>query len=238
MGEAEVDELREDAYGALGRVYDPELDEPITTLGFVAECAVDEAMAVSVVLRLPTPQCAPNFGYLMAADARREVESVPGVSRVEVRLDDHFMGGRINDAVRLGLGFAAAFPGEARDEDLAALRSLFRRKALVARQGAVCESMLREGVEMEEIAAKKVADLPRSADAVRGLELRAELGIDCDPQAPGLVTAAGEGIEPAALARWYRMARLVRTGLETNGGICRSLLAAREGRGPAEEVAA
>jgi metal-sulfur cluster biosynthetic enzyme len=235
---AEVCELRESAYGALDRVYDPELDEPITTLGFVAECAVDEQMAVSVVLRLPTPQCAPNFGYLMAADARREVERVPGVSRVEVRLEDHFMGHEINDGVRRGLGFAAAFPGEAEDEELASLRSLFRRKALVARQAAICESMLKEGAEMEEIAAKKVADLPSSPDAVRSLELRAALGIGTDPDSPGLVTAAGEVIEPAALARWYRMARLVRTGLEANGGICRSLLLARDTGGAAAEVAA
>jgi hypothetical protein len=31
------------------------------------------------------------------------------------------------------------------------------------------------------------------------------------------------------LARWLRMSRLVRTGLEANGGICRSLLAFRHG---------
>ena len=58
---------------ALAEVHDPELDEPITTLGFVASCEVDRDGDVEVALRLPTPQCAPNFAFLMAADARRVV---------------------------------------------------------------------------------------------------------------------------------------------------------------------
>ena len=55
---------------ALGTVYDPELDEPITDLGFVGSVVVAGG-AVAVRLRLPTPQCAPNFAFLMAADASR-----------------------------------------------------------------------------------------------------------------------------------------------------------------------
>ena len=38
---------------------------------------------VDVRLRLPTPQCAPNFAYLMAADARAAVRRLPGVARGE-----------------------------------------------------------------------------------------------------------------------------------------------------------
>ena len=63
--------LRSRVFEALGTVYDPELDEPITTLGFVGSCVVAGAGDVSVRLRLPTPQCAPNFAFLMAADAPR-----------------------------------------------------------------------------------------------------------------------------------------------------------------------
>src|SRR5262249_6558400 len=58
----------------LGTVYDPELDEPITALGFVGSLVVTDEGDVSVRLRLPTPQCAPNFAFLMAADARTAVE--------------------------------------------------------------------------------------------------------------------------------------------------------------------
>ena len=45
---------------ALATVHDPELDEPITTLGFVGSCDVSDGGDVSVRLRLPTPQCAPK----------------------------------------------------------------------------------------------------------------------------------------------------------------------------------
>ena len=77
--------LRSRVLEALGTVYDPELDEPITTLGFVGSCVVTGAGDVSVRLRLPTPQCAPNFAFLMAADAsRRGLAAWPGVESVDV----------------------------------------------------------------------------------------------------------------------------------------------------------
>ena len=66
---------------ALGAVYDPELDEPITALEFVSSCDVSADGDVDVRLRLPTPQCAPNFAYLMAADARDAVRRLPEVAR-------------------------------------------------------------------------------------------------------------------------------------------------------------
>src|SRR3954453_15989507 len=84
---------------ALGTVYDPELDEPITTLGFVGSCVVTDAGDVSGRLRLPPPQCAPNFAFLMAADARAAVDRVPGLGRVEIALEDHYTGAEINAAV-------------------------------------------------------------------------------------------------------------------------------------------
>ena len=58
---------------------DPELDEPITSLGFVASCAVSAAGDAQVRLRLPTYFCAPNFAYLMVADAYDAVAALPGV---------------------------------------------------------------------------------------------------------------------------------------------------------------
>ena len=66
---------------ALGTVYDPELDEPITSLRFVSSCDVSAGGDVEVRLRLPTPQCAPNFAYLMVADARDAVRRLAGGGR-------------------------------------------------------------------------------------------------------------------------------------------------------------
>jgi metal-sulfur cluster biosynthetic enzyme len=91
--------LRSRVLAALGTVYDPELDEPLTALGFVAACAVSPDGDVAVRLRLPTPQCAPNFAYLMAADAAAAARRVPGVRDVSVMLEDHYTGAEINAAV-------------------------------------------------------------------------------------------------------------------------------------------
>jgi metal-sulfur cluster biosynthetic enzyme len=130
----------EDVLAALGTVYDPELDEPITALRFVSACEISDAGDVDVRLRLPTPQCAPNFAYLMAADARAAVKAVPGVGEVTVTLADHYTGDEINAAVARDGGFGEAFPGETRGE-LGALRALFQRKALLARQAHLLDTV-------------------------------------------------------------------------------------------------
>jgi len=152
---------------ALAEVYDPELDEPITRLGFVTSCEVSADGDVQVVLQLPTPQCAPNFAFLMAADARTAVRRLPGVREVTIRLEDHYTGAEINSALSRGDGFTGAFPGETVDDDLAALRELFVRKALVGRESRLCEAMLADGLTPEEVAARRVEDLPDDAPDAR-----------------------------------------------------------------------
>jgi metal-sulfur cluster biosynthetic enzyme len=222
---------------ALGEVHDPELDEPITSLGFVTSCQVTPDGDVEILLRLPTPQCAPNFAYLMTADARDVVRRLPGIRRVAVRLEDHYTGDEINAAIARGEGFTGAFPGETDDDGLDSLRTLFRRKALVARQARLCEALLAEGVSPEEVTTRRVADLPDVPDARRCLELRSHLGLPNDPDAPAFVLPGGEPVAPHELGRWLRSARLVRTSLDVNGGICRSLLEVRRQAPDPEEVA-
>lgn len=231
--------LRAQALEALARVYDPELDEPVTELGFVGSCEVSDGGDVDVRLRLPTPQCAPNFAFLMAADARSAVLGVPGVRSVGVVLEDHYTGDEINAAVRRGGRFGDAFPGETEGE-LDALRELFRRKALVARQGRVCTAMLAAGDTHEQAVARRVAELPAGRDAERCVQLRRELGLPTGPDAPALVAGDGSAIPPEGLHRWLRRAQLVSLSLESNGGLCRGLLEVRYGVPDAQnqEVAA
>jgi metal-sulfur cluster biosynthetic enzyme len=219
---------------ALGTVYDPELDEPITSLRFVTACEVSADGDVDVRLRLPTPQCAPNFAYLMAADARTAVRRVPGVRGVTVVLEGHYTGAEINAAVGRGAAFDQAFPGETEGE-LGALRELFQRKALVARQSVLCEALLAGGATHEEVSARRVADLRDDPDARRCIELRGQLRIPTGDDDPAFVLPDGAPIAAADLPRWLRAARLMRTSLEANGGICRSLLRVRY---DLEEVAA
>jgi len=94
-----IDGLADVVLAALSTVRDPELDEPITTLGFVASCTVSADGQAQVRLRLPTYFCAPNFAFLMVADAYDAVTAVPGVAGVEVALDDHFASDAINAGV-------------------------------------------------------------------------------------------------------------------------------------------
>jgi metal-sulfur cluster biosynthetic enzyme len=217
---------KDDVLSALGTVYDPELDEPITALRFVAACEVADSGEVDIRLRLPTPQCAPNFAFLMAADARDAVRTVPGVGTVSVVLEDHYTGAEINAAVGRGEGFAEAFPGETAGE-LDALRELFRRKALVARQSRLLDTV-------PEPASARLGDLA-GPDAVRCRELRRALAIDASDDAPAFVRGDGTPVPAAELARFARMASLTATSLEANGGVCRSLLQVRYGT---QEVAA
>jgi metal-sulfur cluster biosynthetic enzyme len=205
---------------ALGTVYDPELDEPITTLGFVGSCVVGAQGEVEVRLRLPTPQCAPNFAFLMAADAAAAVRTVPDVGAVTVVLEDHYTREEINGAVNRGDGFSEAFPGETAGE-LQALRELFQRKALVARQSRLLG-----------VPAATLGELT-GPDAERCRELRRALRIDASDGAPPFVTGDGTPVSPSDV-RFKRMSSLTALSLETNGGICRDLLKIRY----AQEVAA
>ncbi|MGZ6694907.1 MAG: iron-sulfur cluster assembly protein [Solirubrobacteraceae bacterium] len=214
---------------ALDGVIDPELDEPVTELGFVAACDVSDAGDVAVRLRLPTHQCAPNFAYLMVADARAAIAPLEGVRSVEVELCDHMTAHEINGAVRRGEGFSGAFPGETAGE-LDELRTLFRRKALVARQSRLAEALGRD-----DLSALTVADLPATRDAARCLELRALLGLATDAGAAAFVRPDGSPVGAEEMPRWLRMARLVRVSLEGNGSLCRGLLRVRYGIPDPEE---
>ena len=206
--------LRSQVHEALGTVYDPELDEPITTLGFVGSCVVT-GRDVSVRLRLPTPQCAPNFAFLMAADARRAVEAVPGVGAVTIELEDHYTGREINAAVNRDEGFAGAFPGETAG-DLDALRALFQRKALLAHQSRLMNEPATTLGQLTGPAAERCRDLRRA------------LGIDASDDAPAFVTGDGAPVD-ASDVRFRRMASLTALSLEANGGLCRDLLKTRYG---------
>jgi metal-sulfur cluster biosynthetic enzyme len=203
--------------GALEGVRDPELDQSLVELGFVAGVEVD-GETVAVRLRLPTYFCAPNFAFLMVADARTAVEALPGVALARIDLEDHFTAAEINDAVSGGGGFVDAFPDHASAE-LDELRSLFQRKALMARQGTLAAGL-------EDPATLTLGELS-GPDAERCRELRAELGIDAGPDAPAFVTGDGVPVLPADFPRFLRLARLISLSLEGNAGLCRGLLKTR-----------
>ena len=206
---------------ALDTVRDPELDEPITSLGFVSSCVVSAAGDVQVRLRLPTYFCAPNFAYLMVADAYDAVSALPEVRSADVVLEDHFAAETINAGVAARAGFAVSFAGEALGE-LDELRRTFLSKAVLAGTDQVVRPL---GLGHQELATLTLGDMPPSVQLDRLRRRRAELGLRTDADAPLLVDpGTGEPITGAAVSVHLGRARLTRVGIEANTGICRGML--------------
>ena len=214
-------------YAALGTVRDPELDEPITTLGFVASCAVSAEGQAQVRLRLPTYFCAPNFAFLMVADAYNAVTAVPGVSSAKVILDDHFASDAINAGVAARAGFVASFNGEATDE-LDNLRATFLRKAVLAGTDQVCRSLVDAGLTPAELAALTLGATPISPELDRLRQRRRDLALPADDTSLLLLDpATGDRIPESRVPLHLRRARLTRTGIDANTSICSGMLKAR-----------
>jgi metal-sulfur cluster biosynthetic enzyme len=219
---------------ALSGVRDPELDEPITDLDFVSELEVENG-AATVRLRLPTYFCAPNFAYLMVADAKDAILSVPGIESANVVLDDHYASGEINVGVNGEHGFDGAFPDETESPDLEGLRTVFRRKSFVSRQEQLCRKLLAEGITSSDLAGMTLADVPASNSLQKYLERRAGLGLDVSGEAPLVVDPQGKRIPEDAVVQHLRFARTVRVSIEGNAELCTGLLAARYGIPEREE---
>jgi metal-sulfur cluster biosynthetic enzyme len=214
---------------ALEAVRDPELDEPITSLGFVSLCTVSADGDAQVRLRLPTYFCAPNFAFLMVADAYDAVSALPGVRTTEVVLDDHFASDAINGGVAAGAGFARSFDGEAVGE-LQELRADFLRKAVLAGTDLVCRPLAAAGAGPAELAALTLGQAPPSAALERLRQRRAELGLPAADDAPLLIDpATGAPLTADAVPLHLRRARTTRVGIEANAGICRGMLRGRYG---------
>jgi metal-sulfur cluster biosynthetic enzyme len=229
----------------LDTVLDPELDESVLKLGFVEAIDAEDGR-LTIKLRLPTYWCAANFSYLMASDVRRELLGVEGVQEVTVRLGDHFAAEVIEAAVNSGKSFVEAFPNEASD-NLEQLRDLFLRKGYFKRQYNLLRSLRNAGLSLEAIAAVRIVDIrldeetcrvqrPGSettyvgpaAVAVKYLERRAELDLDCTPTTALITDLSGNPVPANKLEEHLVHARTVRLALEANQSFCTALLQMRK----------
>lgn len=212
---------------ALDTVRDPELDEPVTALGFVASCTVSEDGVAEVRLRLPTYFCAPNFAFLMVADAYEAVSAVPGVRRADIVLEDHFAADAINGGVAARSSFVQAFEGLAAGE-LDELRADFTRKAVLAATDLVARPLLAGGTTPEQLAGLTLGEIPDSPHRARLRARRVELGLPAGDDAPLLVDpVTGAAVTAEALPLHLRRARLTGVSLSANGSVCRGLLGQR-----------
>jgi metal-sulfur cluster biosynthetic enzyme len=217
---------------ALATVRDPELDEPITSLGFVAACAISPDGEADVRLRLPTYFCAPNFAYLMVADAYDAVTALPGVRAARILLEDHFAAEAINGGVAAQAGFAQSFDGEAVGE-LNDLRRDFLRKAVLAGTDQVCRALRADGGEPagdDRLRRLTLGEVPPSPALARLRERRAELGLPGGDDAPLLIDpVTGGPVSAESVPLHLRRARVTAINMEANGSICRGMLRHRYG---------
>lgn len=224
----------EEVLAQLDRVTDPELDEPVTELGFVTAVAAGEDGVVSVAFRLPTYWCAANFAFLMADDMRREVSSLPWVSGIEVELGDHMYAETINRAMTTGTSFQEAFAEEA-DGNLDEVRQIFALKAFQRRQLMLLDHLVAQGHAVPNL-------LPLTVEALRSLDVSPDgrLLIDrylerrsipgpAGPDEPAFVDDKARALTVEGYDAHRRGLRRVTVNVEFNGALCRGLLAARFG---------
>ncbi|MDQ0475094.1 metal-sulfur cluster assembly factor [Labrys wisconsinensis] len=229
--ERRVTEVRQ----CLASVTDPELDEPVTDLGFVEEVTVDARGGVDITFRLPTYWCSANFAFLMADDMRRAVSALPWVEAVRPQLQDHMAAEEINRGVRLGLSFGQAFTAFASGDSLGEIREKFRRKAFERRQEAVIQALRAAGLDNGAICAMTLAtfdaaDLGAGEGArqkPRYREALIERGLAAGPHDRAFVTFSGRGIEAHELGAYLQRLRAVRINMEFNTALCRGLLGSR-----------
>jgi len=217
---------------ALRTVRDPELDTDVVSLDFVASCSVSDDGVAHVRLRLPTYFCAPNFAFLMVADAWDAVSQVPGLTDVDVELLDHFASEAINSGVAARAGFVSSMAGSAVGEavdELHDLRRSFTERAMLAGTDLVVRPLVRAGTTPEELVTMTLADAPPSDDLPRLRARRRELGIPAGDDAPLVVDTVGRAVGVDDLPLHLRKARSYQVGVDANTSICRGQLAARYG---------
>jgi metal-sulfur cluster biosynthetic enzyme len=220
------------AVAALHGVVDPELDEPITDLGFVRSLVVTPAGSrlfdVKVNLRLPTSFCSPNFAYLMASDAKDALVRLRWTRDVVVELDDHHDSAIINAGLATDAGYRGTFGHEAQ-ESLDELRETFKRKAHTAAMERCLTALLRADPDRSEESTADVtlADLPDDITTAALLRRRVALGLSTALDALVAVDQEGHRFEDVRLA--LRRARSTRISIDGNAHFCRGLLRTRYG---------
>ena len=231
LAHSREDELAQEAFQALSVVMDPELDEPVTDLGFVRSLVVsgDTGADVELHLRLPTSFCSPNFAYLMVSDAKDVLTALPWTNVVVVELDDHHDSAVINAGMAADAGFDGTFGAEAEGGDLAELRSTFQRKAHTAAAERCLTALLRADPErtVESLGTVTLADLPEDRLTEALLRRRQALGLPGRTDALVLVDHEGTGWPEGEVPLALRRARSTRISIDGNAHFCRGLLRTR-----------
>jgi metal-sulfur cluster biosynthetic enzyme len=213
-------------------VTDPELDEPLTELGFIQGIAIDGYDHVRVTFRLPTYWCAANFAFMMAEDIRDRIRELPWVRAVTVELIDHFSASEINRGTAAAASFAETFSDEA-GGDLDDLRRLFQSKAFLRRQERLFRYLLANAHTWDELLGLSISALAGMGIEENGARLREQYLVarnkigNRNPANPAFVKPNGQPLTIETLPDYLKELRSVSINMEFNAVMCRSLLEAR-----------
>lgn len=229
-----------EVWACLDLVMDPELDEPVTDMGFIEAVSVvgpttdRNVSIVEIVFRLPTYWCSPNFAFLMAEGIKREVESLPWVGQAVVNLQDHMAAEEMNAVINTGGAFSDVFAELMPGENLDDLREKFDQKAFQRRQEVVIKALLAQGYLAQDIAKLTLADLSqfrfenpedeRQRGRYTALLLSKKLARwALDPAFPTYQgTPIGDDFQT-----YMGLLRSVRINMEFSGSLCRGLKRSR-----------
>lgn len=231
----------EQVWARLDLVMDPELDEPVTDMGFIESVSItDPTMdrnisTVEISFRLPTYWCSPNFAFLMAESIKREIEVLPWVGQAVVMLQDHMSADEMNAAVNSGASFGSVFEGLHPGEDLAALREKFDVKAFQRRQEVVIKALIALGYSQELLIDLTLAELEQVAlpnpedarQALRYLQILKSKLLAANPRDRALPTYQGLPLTVDGFSTYMGLLRSVRINMEFSGSLCRGLKASR-----------
>lgn len=229
-------ELANEVWECLEHVTDPELDEPVTDMGFIEEISIDmENRKVEVEFRLPTYWCSPNFAFLMAFDIRIAISKLSWVNDVKVTLNDHCFDDRVNEGVNGSRDFSAVFAEYCNGDSLEAVRLKFLEKAFIRRQETVLLGLEAIGRSRADIVDMNLGQLDEitfagdeeSKQKPRYLSLLLSRGLAKDRDDRAFVTWEGEPLTTEGLRDYLGQLRGVRINMEFNGALCRGLQATR-----------
>ncbi|MBB3454637.1 metal-sulfur cluster biosynthetic enzyme [Rhizobium sp. BK313] len=234
MSVTDLSQSRErELWRRLEGVNDPELDEPVTEMGFVERAEIAQDGHVEVDFRLPTYWCSPNFAFLMLEDIRAALDALSWAPPFHIALHDHMFAAEVNQGIAAAKSFSEIFDtlvGEG-EVDLEALRTKFRLKAFKRRQEAVILGLRAIGLSDVAISTMTLADFDAlrggEADAVKHrLRYREALlarrsGLRPDDRV--IVDWDGMPVDPGRLTAYLGELRSVRINMEFNGALCRGL---------------
>ncbi|ESS04745.1 MAG: putative metal-sulfur cluster biosynthetic enzyme [uncultured archaeon A07HR67] len=227
----------------LDRVEDPELARSIVDLDYIDAIEVD-GDRVEVRFTLPTAWCSPAFAWMMATDARDEVETLDWVSEARIELCDHMHSKEITTGVNARDGFGETFPDA--DGDVAAVRAAIADKARVARQREAVQALLDAGVDPEQVVALERADVDIVGDEAHvdldGLSVVVDAAPVADyldrvttsghvtaPDDTLFLTPEGDPIAADRLDVVQKRSRLATVNMGGQGAVCDALHRARHG---------